>query len=161
MESISPADPGVDRHHLISIPSYHPMKIHNLSCPTLGFTCSVRHVDPRICVDHQHRQVSYLLTRFHCSSKHNYLVSGNPFGCLERCGRVLLVGSLPSSSIVSPQRTPSGASVISLNGRVQVLLQLCSTTICSQIDRMNIYTETEIMYPKLHCSEFWDCNKNE
>ena len=57
----------------------------------------------------------------------------------RECGGVLMVGSLPSSSIVSPQRSPSGAS---LNGRVQVLLQLCSTTICDQIDCMYIYRKT-------------------
>jgi len=29
------ADPGVDRHHLISISSYHTMEIHTVSFPTL------------------------------------------------------------------------------------------------------------------------------
>jgi len=41
---------------------------------------------------------------------------------------MLTVGSLPSGSVVSPQRPPSGASLGSLNGRLQVLLRLCSTT---------------------------------
>jgi len=39
--SIYSADPGVDRHHLISISSYHTMKIHTLSFPTFGLTRSV------------------------------------------------------------------------------------------------------------------------
>ena len=53
-----------------------------------------------------------------------------------------MLGYLPSSSIVSPQRPASGASPSSLNGRVQMLLRLCSTTICGQIDHMDIYTDT-------------------
>jgi len=48
------------------------------------------------------------------------------------------VGSLPSSSIVSPQRPPTGASGSSPNGLVQVLLQLCFITISGQIDLMYI-----------------------
>jgi len=45
--SIYLADPRVDRHHLISISSYHTMKIHTLSFPTFGLTRSVRDiVDP-------------------------------------------------------------------------------------------------------------------
>jgi len=57
--SIYPADPGVDRHHLISISSYHTMKIPTLSFPTFGLTRSVRDF-----VDSQRRVVSYPLTRF-------------------------------------------------------------------------------------------------
>jgi len=61
--SIYSADPGVDRHHLISISSYHTMIIHTLSFPTFGLTRSVRDfVDPRNCVDPHGRVVSYLLT---------------------------------------------------------------------------------------------------
>ena len=33
--TIYSADPGVDRHHLISISSYHTMEIHTISFPTL------------------------------------------------------------------------------------------------------------------------------
>jgi len=66
--SIYSADPGVDRYNLISISSYHTMKIHTLSFPTFGLTRSVRDfVDPRNCVDPHGRVVSYLLT-FLCSS---------------------------------------------------------------------------------------------
>jgi len=47
MGSIYSADPGVDRHHLISISSYHTMKIHTVSFPTFGLTHSVHDfVDP-------------------------------------------------------------------------------------------------------------------
>jgi len=64
--SIYSADPGVDRHHLISISSYHTMKIHTLSFPTFGLTRSVR--DPRNCVEPHARVVSYLLTFLRSSS---------------------------------------------------------------------------------------------
>jgi len=112
--SIYSADPGVDRHHLISISSYHTMKIHTLSFPTFGLTHSVRDfVDPRNGMDPQRRVVSYLLTRFlHSSSQHRSF-SWIPFRFRETCGGVLMVGSLPSSSIVSPQRLPRGASLCS------------------------------------------------
>jgi len=40
--SIYSADPGLDRHHLISISSHHIMIIHTLSFPTFGLTRSVR-----------------------------------------------------------------------------------------------------------------------
>jgi len=42
--SIFSADPGVDRYHLISISSYHTMKIQTLSFPTFGLTHSVREI---------------------------------------------------------------------------------------------------------------------
>jgi len=131
------ADPVVDRHHLISISSYHSVKLHTPSFPTFGLTCSVRDVvDPCNCMDSQRWVVSCLLTWFLRS------FSWITFGCRERCGGVLMVGSLPSSSIVSLQWHPSGVSLSSLNGCVQVLLWLCSTTICGQIERMYIYAET-------------------
>jgi len=63
------ADPGVDRHHLISISSYHTMKMHTLAFPTFGLTPSVRDfVDPRNCVDPHGRVVSYLRTFLRSSS---------------------------------------------------------------------------------------------
>jgi len=64
--SIYSADPGADRHHLISISCYHTMKIHTLSFPTFGLTRSVR--DPRNCVDPHGRVVSSLLTSLRSSS---------------------------------------------------------------------------------------------
>jgi len=64
MGIIYSADPGVDRRHLISISSYHKMKIHTLCFPTFGLTHSIEDLmDPRNCVDNQHRVVSYLLIR--------------------------------------------------------------------------------------------------
>jgi len=67
--SIYSVDPGVDRHHLISISSYHTMTIHTLSFPTFGLTCSVRDfVDPPNCVDPHCQVVSYLLTFLRSSS---------------------------------------------------------------------------------------------
>jgi hypothetical protein len=92
--SIYSADPGVDRHHLIFISSYHTMRIHTLSFPTFGLTRSVRNF-----VDPQRQVVSYLLTRSLRSSNQNRSFSWILFGCRERCGRVLIVGSLASSSI--------------------------------------------------------------
>jgi len=57
--SLYSADHGVHRHHLISISSYHTMKIHTLSFPTFTLTRSVRDfVDPCNCVNHQSRVVS-------------------------------------------------------------------------------------------------------
>ena len=71
MGSIYLADPRVDRHPIISISSYHTMKIHSLSFPTFGLTHSVGDlVDQRNCLDPQCRVVSYLLTWFRrCSSQ--------------------------------------------------------------------------------------------
>ena len=67
--SVYLADPGVDRHHLISIFSYHTLKIHTLSFPTFGLTGSVRDfVDPRNCVDPHGRVVLYLTTILRSSS---------------------------------------------------------------------------------------------
>jgi len=83
------ADPGVHRHPLISISTYHSMKIPTLSFPTFGLTCYVwDFVDPCNCVDPQHRVVSYLLTRFLGSSNQNLNLSWISFGCsmgVSRC----------------------------------------------------------------------------
>jgi len=72
-----------------------------------------------------------------------------------------MVGSLRSRSIVSPQRPPRGASLGALNGSLQVLLRLCSTTIRGQNDRMYIYRDTDIMHALLYGSKLCDCNKDE
>jgi len=55
-------DPGVDRHHLILISSYHTTQIHTLSCPTFDLTRSFR--DARNCVASHGWVVSYLFTFF-------------------------------------------------------------------------------------------------
>jgi len=91
--SIHSADPGVDRHHLNSISSYHTLIIHTLSFPTFGLMCSVRDF-----VDLQCRVVSYLPTRLLYSSKDKHSVSWIQCGCRERYGGLLMVGSLPSCS---------------------------------------------------------------
>jgi len=59
-----------------------------------------------------------------------------------QCRGVLMMGSLTFNSIVSPQWPPSVAPLCSFNGRFQVILRVCSTTICSQIDSMYIYRKT-------------------
>ena len=90
------------------------MKIHTLSFQTFGLTHSVRDfMEPHNCMDNQCWVVLYLLTRSLCSLNQNCFFSGIQIGCRERCSGVLMVGSLPSSSIVSPQRPPSGASLSS------------------------------------------------
>jgi hypothetical protein len=138
------ADPGVGRHHLISISSYHTMNVHTLPLPSLGFTRSVRDfVDPCIAIDPQLRVVSCLLSRFLRSSNHYHSLARIPYGCRETCGGMLMVGYRASSSIISPQWPPSGAY---LSSHVQKLVRLCSTTIGSQIDSFHIYQETEIMH---------------
>jgi len=53
------------------------------------------------------------------------------------------------------------SSQSSLNGHVQVLLRLCSSTICCQIDSRYIYRETLIMHTILRCSESCEWNKDE
>jgi len=109
--SIYSADPGVDRHHLISISSNHTMKIHTLSFPTFGLTCSVRDiVDPRNCVG---------------SSTPGSIISSHPIRTLLEPEPLFLMNSL-----------------CMLNGRVQMLLRLWSSTICGQIDCTYIYRET-------------------
>jgi len=108
--SIYSADPGVDRHHLFSILSYHTMKIHYLS-QLFSLTRSVHDI-----MDRRNYMGSSMLG--HIISSHpiptlknqNRSFSSMPFGCRERCGGVLMMGSLPSSSIVSMQRPPNGAS---------------------------------------------------
>jgi len=86
-------DPGEDRRHVILL-SYN--EIHNLTFPTFDLT--------RDFVDPHSRVVSHLLTLFLRSSSQNRSFSRIPFGCRERCGGVLMMGSLPSSSAISPHR---------------------------------------------------------
>jgi len=154
--SIYSTDPRVDRPHLFSILSYHPMKIHTLSIPTFGLSCCVRDlVGPQCWV------LLYPLTRLLCSSKQNCLFWWIPFRCRERCGALLTVGSLPASSITSLRQPWSGASLSYLTGSVEGLLWLYSTTICSQVDCMTIYREFWVMDAKLWCSQSCDWNKDE
>jgi len=160
--SIYLPDSGVHRHHLIFISSYHIMNIHTLSFWTIDLTCSLQSlVDPPNCMDPQCWVASYLLTLVLHSLRQNSLISWIGFECRKRCGGVLIVGSLPPSSIVSPQLPASSASLAALTGCVLVLIQSCPTTICGQIDCMYIYRETCIMHAILWCSKSCDSNKNE
>jgi len=142
---------------IISFPSHLIIQwTCTVSFPTVNLTHSVRDV-----VDHQQRVLLYLLTWCLHSSNQNSSFSWIPFGCRERCRGVSMVGSLPSSCIVSPQWPPSGASLSFLNVHDQVLLWWCSSTICGQIACKYIYTETYIIHAILWCSESGDCNKDE
>jgi len=101
------ADPGVYRHHLISSSSYHTMKIHTLSFPTFGLTRSVwDYLNPCNWVDPQRQVESYLLTRFLHSSNQKSSFLWIQSGCRGKRGGVLMVGSVPSSCIISPQWPP-------------------------------------------------------
>jgi len=132
---------GVDRHHLISISSYliiqwkYTLYLSQLLVP---FGLSTLSWIVGIAWDPQRRVVSYLLTPFLLSTMPNRSLCLITFGCCKRCTAVLMVFSLPTSSITSPQWPPSCATLIILNGRVLVLLQLNSSTICGQIDCMYI-----------------------
>jgi len=110
--SMYSVDPGVDRHHLLSISSYHIIKTHTLCFPTFGLNRSAGDfVDTRNCVDPPRRVVSCLPTRFLGSLSQHRSFSWIRFGFRKTSGAELMVGSVPSSSIVSPQRLPKGASV--------------------------------------------------
>jgi len=61
-----------------------------------------------------------------------------------------MMGSLPASSIVSPQRPPSGASPSSLNECVQMLLRLCSS---SSAARLTVWIYLEILK---QCMSYYD-----
>ena len=123
MESIYLGHPGIDRHHLIFISLYHTMKIHTVSFPTFGLTHSIQDfMEPHNSMNPHGREVSYLLTLFLSSLSPNSSVSQIPFGSRNRCGGWLIAGSLRSSSVISPQRLPSGAFLGSPNGHLEVLL---------------------------------------
>jgi len=153
--SIYSADPRVDRHHLISISSYHPTKIHTVSFPTFGLTRSVwEFVDSRICVDPQCRVVSYLLTQFLRCSNQKPSFSLFLFGCRERCDEVLMVGSLPSSSKWCMSKFSQWACA----GAPPIMLDYHLRTDWPYV---YIYRQTKIMHAILWCSESCDCNKDK
>ena len=96
-------DPGVDRYHLI-IQRKYTLYLSQLLVPT--HSCRV-FIDPRnLCGSSRLGTLSYPLTLFLRSSSQNRSFSRIPFGCRGRCGGVLMMGSLPSSSAVSPQMEP-------------------------------------------------------
>jgi len=74
-------------------------ELHNLSLLTVDLTCSVRDF-----MDPHNRGVSYILTLFLCCSSWNPSFTWIPVGCHERFGAVLMMGSLSSSSAISPHR---------------------------------------------------------
>ena len=107
---------GVDRHHRIlrnSHSIFHSSWSHTLllsihrsthfvwfftdSCPAF--------IDPRnLCGSSWPGIHSYPLTLYlHCSSQ-NCCFSRMPFGCVARCGGMLMIGCLPASSTISPHR---------------------------------------------------------
>ena len=109
----------------------------------------------------EHIVVLYLLTQLLCSSNQKCSFSWNLFGYHKRCGRVFVLGSLPSSSIVSSQWPPSGASLSSLNGRGLVRLRLYLTTISGQIECTYIYRKTYKQHAILWCSESCDSTRDK
>ena len=152
----------MDSHYLIFISSYYTINIHTLSLPTFGLTRAVEDlVDPRNCVDSQGWVVLYLPTLSLRSWRQNWSRLWILFGCREMCDGVVIVCSLPSRCIVSPLWPPSRAYQSSLTGRVQVLLQSCSTSICGQIVRMYIYRETYIIHAISWCSKSCYCNNDK
>jgi len=160
--SIYLADPGVVRHHLISISCYHTMKIHTLSFPTFGLTHSVQNfVDPCNCVDLQRQAVSYLLTQFLPSSNQNCPFSWIPFGCHESGAECWLWALCLLASLFHH----NGLQVVHLwvlnMGMSHVLLRLRSSTSCHKIDRMCIYRMTWIIHAIFWCSEFCECNTDK
>jgi len=138
MWSIYSGDPGVDRHHPIFISNTHSvfpnLWSHSLF-PRFRGSTQLRGSSWPGCIISSHLLPTLLQLELLSLTNSVWMsraVWWNVNGGL----------SLPSSSIVSPQRPPSGASLGSLNGRLQVLLRLCSTTICGQIDHMYIYSDT-------------------
>jgi hypothetical protein len=136
--SIYSADPKVDRHHLISISSYHTMKIHTISFPTFGLTRSVCDiVGPRNCV------VSPTPGSIISSHPIPTLLEPEPLflmnsGWMLREVRRSVDGGFSAFLLYHFTATASEwcISKSSLNGRGCVLLRLYWSTICSQIDRM-------------------------
>jgi len=101
--SIYSADARVGWHHLISISSCNENS-HSIFPNFWSHShCTRYFVEPHNRMDPQCWVVLYLLTRILPSSNQNCSFSWILFECCERYGGVLMVGSLPSSSIVSPQ----------------------------------------------------------
>ena len=79
--------------------------------------------------------------------------------------RSSMLGSITSSHLI-PMLLPLEPlflmnSVWMLNGRVQMLLRLCSSTICREIDSMYISGETQTMHAIFWCSKSCDCKKDQ
>ena len=126
-------DSRVNRHYHIFIISYYPMTIHTMSVPSFGLTRFFQYfVDPHGCI------VSFLHI-FPTTLSYNLSFLWTLYKYRDWCGGMLLVDSVPVCSGISPQRPPSGSSLSPFDGRIQVLVQLCSTVISGQIDCMYMY----------------------
>lgn len=132
--------------HLISIPSYHTMLMHTVPFPTVGHTPSVRDfVDPCNGVDHSRCVASYHLPPFQHFLYQYTVFSSIAIGGCKRCGGVSMVGSLLSSTFVSPQQPLSGASQSSLNAVSRCCSQYAEVpsgarfTVCMYIERNEYY----------------------
>lgn len=101
--SIYSGDPRVDRSHLIS--SLHK-EIHTFTFPAFDLTYSFwDFIYLHNCMASHGQVVLHNLTHFLCSWSQNSSFSLMPFGCCERCCGVLMIGSLPSASVVLPHFT--------------------------------------------------------
>jgi len=94
--SIYLEDPGVDRHLIIrNTHSIFPSSWSHALLPSLHrstqFVWFIMGIP------------SHALTLFQCSSSENHSFSQIPFGCRVRCGTVMIMSSLPSSSSVWPR----------------------------------------------------------
>jgi len=115
-ESIYLGDPGVDRYHRIirNTHSFFPSSWSHAPLPSFHrstqFVWFLTHssqafIDPcNLCGSSWPGIPSYPLTLFLRSSSQNGSFSGILFGYYARCGGVLMMGCLPSSSTVSPHR---------------------------------------------------------
>jgi len=138
--SIYAGDLGEYRLHLIFISSYHTTILHTVSSPKCILTCSFQDF-----ADLNGQMLSYHLSLFLHTVEQNRSFSQIAFWCRKRDGRVLLVVSLTSGSIISPQWPPSGTSLSPLKGHLQVLLRSCLTTTRGQIDFVYIPQVTWII----------------
>jgi hypothetical protein len=127
MGSIYLGDTGADRHHLIIQRNTHSIFPSSWSHALLSsihrstqFVWFVMHscaafIDPpKLCAFLHLGSLSHPLTLFLPSSSQHRSVSWIPFGCRERWGGLLMMGSLPSSSAVSPQRVLINIKLVTL-----------------------------------------------
>jgi hypothetical protein len=105
---------------------------------------SIYSADPK--VDRHHLNFHLILS--YNQNTHSIFPNFWSHSLCPKCGFTQLCGSSTPGSIIPSH--PISALLQPephfLNRHVQVLLQFCSTTIYSKIDRMYIYTETEIMH---------------
>jgi len=114
--SINLASSGVDRHHHIipNTPSIFPsswsyallLNFHKSTQLVWFLTdTSAVFIDPcNLCSSLWPGTSWYTLTIFLHSSSQNHYFSKIAFRCIVRCGRMLIMGCLPSSATISPHR---------------------------------------------------------